>query len=311
MRKILAGVTLLSLVIAGSACGGDDDGGGSDNGGAEARVVYESQFGNAVNVWSIDAATGESTQLTQDSGFTGNPGWSPDHKRIVFSSDRDAPDTHLKDLYTMAADGSDVQRLTTTAGQSEWSPKFSPDGKKVTYSIEVPGEGWFIAIQDAAGGNEERLAGPLQFSEFPAWTRDGRDIYFAAIGDNTQGVDLLGVNLESREVRTIVSTPGSDVCPHFSRDGKYMTYGRAPTPDGELDIYQRDMTSTDTTGADDVAITNNPAKDDYAAPSPEGGTVVFLSGRDGQSELYLMDEGGGNERRLTTTPGQRENVPDW
>ncbi len=38
---------------------------------------------------------------------------------------------------------------------------------------------------------------------------------------------------------------------------------------------------------------------------------MFLSRRDGNAELYLMDAEGENERRLTFTPDLHENVPDW
>src|SRR6266508_4937141 len=45
--------------------------------------------------------------------------------KIAFSSYRDGN----SDIYTMEADGSDVQRLTASAG----SPRWSPDGKKIAF----------------------------------------------------------------------------------------------------------------------------------------------------------------------------------
>ena len=39
--------------------------------------------------------------------------------------------------------------------------------------------------------------------------------------------------------------------------------------------------------------------------------MVFVSDREGNAELFLMDRDGSNQRRLTNTPDARENVPDW
>ena len=58
-------------------------------------------------------------------------------------------------------------------------------------------------------------------------------------------------------------------------------------------------------------LTENEARDDYANPSPDDARYVFVSNRDGDFELYVMDRDGANIRRITDTPGVRENVPDW
>ena len=37
--------------------------------------------------------------------------------------------------------------------------------------------------------------------------------------------------------------------------------------------------------------------------SPDGGTIAFVSAREGDIEIYLMDVDGSNERRLTNEIG--------
>ena len=71
------------------------------------------------------------------------------------------------------------------------------------------------------------------------------------------------------------------------------------------------MSSSDTTGLGDVRLTDSPGVDDYANYSSDDRELVFVTRRDGEQDLYLMDADGGNQRRLTDTPGVRENVPDW
>ena len=49
------------------------------------------------------------TQLTHGEGRNENPSWAPDGKHIVFASTRSG----RPQIYSMLADGSQVQQLTT------------------------------------------------------------------------------------------------------------------------------------------------------------------------------------------------------
>jgi TolB protein len=303
----LAPAVVAALLLAG--CGGDDDDGTGGSSGSDEVIVYEASVEGVTNVHAIDAQTGATQQLTSGASYDGAPAWSPDRQRVIFSSDRNAG-RRVADVFTMAPDGSDVRALTATPDEAEWYPKYSPDGEQVAYVLRR-GEEYFLGLMDADGSNQRTITGGYQFVEFPAWRRDGREIYFAAIGDGTDGPDVLAVNLETEEVRAVISRPGADVCPHFTIDGKYMTYAGIADGESEPDIFRHDLSSDDSTGADDVRLTDNGARDDYANPSPDGTRFVFLSFRSGDPDLWLMDADGSNERPLTETPAIRENVPDW
>lgn len=307
IRTLLAAAASSLFAVATVACGGD--GGGWS---AYPVIIYEGQDSSGVtNIFTIDPASGETEQITFGDGFDGQPQWYAERERVLFKSDRDSGDD-IGDIYTMAADGSDVRRLTDTPDVDEFSPKFSAEGDRIAYSAVRDGD-YYIGLMDADGSNARDIAGPYPFTEFPAWSPDGEEIYFAAIGPETRAADILSVNIETREVRTRISTASSDVCPHFTRDGKFLTYASPPRgdPSAAPDIFEHDLSSGDTTGANDRQLTDHPDRDDYANPSPDGKTFVFLSMREGNFELFLMDRDGGNQRRLTNTPAVRENVPDW
>jgi Tol biopolymer transport system component len=303
---VVCGVALAAAAVAG--CGG------GKQAEAGARIVYEARAEDkSVNIFTI-LPDGKSTkQLTQGTGFSGHPGWSPDHGRIVFASDRDS-DERRYDIYTMKADGGDVRRLTETPAWSEWAPKYSNDGTQVVY-VRVRPEGSFIALMGADGSGQLEIAGPYKFAEFPAWTRDGTQVFFAAIEQGRDDIDVYSVDLRTKQVRTRISTPAADVCPHFSRDGKTLTYASVAPGDenaGNMDLFAHDLTGPDQrTNPDDTRLTDAPGIDDYANTSADDTTFVFLSNRDGNTELYLMDRDGGHQRRLTHTPDVNENVPDW
>jgi len=61
------------------------------------------------NIFIMDVAARQFNQLTHDEGRNENPSWAPDGRHIVFASDRSG----TSQIYTMLADGTQVQRLTT------------------------------------------------------------------------------------------------------------------------------------------------------------------------------------------------------
>jgi Tol biopolymer transport system component len=325
MRWFFLTAALVSLVIAG--CSDDDNGGATSSVTAPAAtadaasptqeppqsrpIVYEASDRSSTNVWVVDADTAATTQLTFDEGDSGHPAWAPDYSRIIYSSNRGG--TVRRNLYTIKLDGSDVQRLTESNAADHWAPKYSPDMTQITFVEVVPAEGSYLVLMNADGTEQRRITGRYRFAEFPAWTRDGREIYFAAIEEGRNNIDIYAVDLESEEVRVIVQTDASDVCPHFTRDGQILTYASAAPGEPEnTDLFARSLPFDGHTDlGDDVRLTDDPAFDDYSNTSPDDQTFVFLSRRDGNTELYLMDRDGGNERRLTFTPDLHENVPDW
>jgi Tol biopolymer transport system component len=79
----------------------------------------------------------------------------------------------------MAADGSDVRRLTRDALDS--GPAWSPDGREIVFSrakdFNSPRGIWVV---DVAGGEPRQLTRTADyFDTFPAWSPDGTRIAFA------------------------------------------------------------------------------------------------------------------------------------
>ncbi len=305
-RHALVAFAALLPLAAASACGGKSK--------PAELIVYEANRADVVNVYTIDPKSGDTKQLTFNDAYDGNPAWSPDRKHIIFSSNHEQEDARMNDLMLMDAGGGNVTAVTSTPKQSEWSPKYSPDGKLISYAVTSGDGAYYLGLMDADGGDQRRAAGPYRFVEFPSWKRDGSEVYFSAIEQDRNDADIYSLNIATNEVRARIATPAADVCPHFSYDGKSMTYASidpAEGYDGNVNVFLHDLASDDTSGANDQRLTDADGNDDYANPSPDDKQFVFISNRTGNFDLYLMNADGSGQRRLLDTPDARENVPDW
>ena len=138
--------------------------------------------------------------LTRHDGGDFRPAFSPDGKRIAFSTDRDTPvyghpglsfmRQREGEIYVMDTDGGNVERLTF-ARSWDGSPEWSPDGKSIYFYSgrprEIPGppgshilgqEGGFRIWRMAADGSDPRAVTPEGTEALaPALTPDGRIAY--------------------------------------------------------------------------------------------------------------------------------------
>jgi Tol biopolymer transport system component len=78
------------------------------------------------------------------------------------------------------------------------------------------------------------------------------------------------------------------------------------TRGGTPDIYALDRKAPTSFNR----LTNFPSNEVGASYGPGGTTVLFVSSKDGNQEIYAIDADGTNPRRLTNTPAQ-EDSPEW
>jgi TolB protein len=105
-------------------------------------------FSRNLALWIANADGSEAHAIVQNlpEMFTIGPDWAPDGSRIVFSvGDFEA------DLYTVAPDGTGVQKLTSAPG-GEYAPSFSPSGQSIAvYHFESTANYGIFRVDPTSG----------------------------------------------------------------------------------------------------------------------------------------------------------------
>jgi len=133
------------------------------------RFVYNSNRDGNENIYLMDPATREITQLTDDPADDVHAAWSLDGDQLLFVSERDdlLQAGNLR-LYTMNPDGSDQQPFDAETMLFSGDPVYAANGEQIAYMSNEDGN-WHIYVMDADGGNVQQLTeGDADFL-FPVW----------------------------------------------------------------------------------------------------------------------------------------------
>ncbi len=185
--------------------------------------------------------------LTDDAYRYAWPRWSPDGKRIAFSSRR----TGSYELWIINRDGSGLRQLTQghKTGGAHYSP-WSPDGTKIAYSIHLPENDCVIFQPDKAWSEQtlehfSPLSDPSVAFEAWSWSPDGNRV--AGIrhlfGSIHAGIGIY--DLESRQYDWL--TDFGDY-PLWLNDGRrilFVNRGKLLLLDTKTRKYQPVLTVTD------------------------------------------------------------------
>ena len=300
-------------------------------------VAFVSARGGGADLWVTDVKGGEPLRLTDDAGDESSPDWFPDGSALAFVSDRGgdvgvwrvarlggppvlllpnaldpavSPDGRRLAFARESPTGyrriavADLQEAARPwhylqSDEGLWHhgrPAWSPDGTRLCYTDGR--DLWMVAI---SGGRSWRLTTDHAGDGRPAFSRDGRWVYFASRREGSLALWRVRATGGAPERFTLGSGPEID--PHLARSAERLAYS---TFNATIAIVVQDLRTGERNRTLDSAEDGGPAL------TPDGAGIVFSSLRDGGPDLWLrpLREGRplGPVRRVTDEPGDK-NLP--
>jgi Tol biopolymer transport system component len=170
------------------------------------------------DIWSVGPAGSSSVarKLISSTRLDEAPQYSPDGRRIAFTSDRTSP---VSQIWVCAADGTECDQITSFSAACG-TPRWSPDGRSIAFDAAPEGE-TDIYVVDVESRTVSRLTSGPWHEAVPSWSHDGRYVYatsdrtgdwqvwkFAADGSGQEQVTREGgyIAFEGRDARTVYFT---------------------------------------------------------------------------------------------------------
>jgi serine/threonine-protein kinase len=171
-----------------------------------------------VDVWVYDLERGVGTRLTFDESADVAPFWSPDGKRVVFSSDSGG----VFNIYWKRSDGSGEAERLTESQNTQYGSSFSPDGKYVAFHQSNAKTANDIYVLPLEGERKPELFLGTPFSETEAaFSPDGRWIAYQSNESGSTEIYLRPFPAGGGKWQ--VSTDGGTY-PRWSRTGRELFY---------------------------------------------------------------------------------------
>lgn len=262
------------------------------------------------DLWLVDLASGRSFQLTRGPKRDNAPAFSPDGRTLAFLSDRGGEKTNI---WLISPEGGEAWPATKfeklSVAQFEWLPDSkgfiftAPDlptteeekrKKDKNDPIVVDKDFKYARLYRFRLGDKEPTQLTKEDSHVTGFSvsPDGRWVAFSVqptpkVPDSRRS-DLKLLELESGEVRSLVSRPGLDTSPEFSPDGQWVAFLSTAGRDEWLSNRYLHVVRLDASELRNVsqAFDENAGEPRW---SPDARWLYFLAGQGVTERLFRVE----------------------
>jgi tricorn protease len=275
-------------------------------------IAFSANYDGNRDVYVMPAAGGEPKRLTWYPGQDGALGWTPDGKRVLFLSDRDAY-ADMTRMYTVPMEGGVAEVLPMWRA---FDGGYSPDGEKIAY---VPNFQWQQAWKRYRGGQTtpiyivrlkdlqlEKVPRENSNDSNPAWFKD--KVYF--LSDRNGPVTLFSYDPKTKSVKREIEnkaldfkslSAGPDALVYEQFGGIFLYDPASGKPKQVHITVSADLPDTRPHYVKAAEQIQN------AGISPTGMRAVF----EAHGEILTAPAEKGDVRNLTRTPSVEDRNPAW
>ncbi|UCH62032.1 MAG: PD40 domain-containing protein [Fidelibacterota bacterium] len=239
------------------------------------QIVFVSEREENREIYIMNSDGTEQTRLTNNSWQDYTPSFSPDGKTIVFYSTIEEISSSTRilysyDIFTINTDGTNLQRLTAegsyiylasyipdySQNTFDAAPKFSPNGRKITFATYFVGHGYDIFIMDADGSNQVRITDVEGYNSDPRFTPDGSKIFFRT--HRISGFHIYEMNLNGSNQVDLTAEADHAYMGDFTAESKYIIFTDMYGFGGDYKIFRMNRDGTNT-----IRLTSGNYQDRY------------------------------------------------
>jgi D-alanyl-D-alanine carboxypeptidase len=206
--------------------------------GLHGRIAYSTSSGD---IWVMNANGSCRHQVTRSGAKTDyDPSWSPDARRLVFSTDRgrshsDETRAGLDSMFVVNVEGSRQREIEPRSGAV--FPAWSPRGDRIAFTgLRPTGQATTIYTIRPDGTGLQDLGFPGAVAE-PTWSPTGAQIAFTAQTTGAAGIWV--AEADGSDPRQLTHDP-TDSLGAWSPDGRQLVYSSGKSGRRKLDVVSAD-----------------------------------------------------------------------
>lgn len=260
-------------------------------------IYFASDRDGQWDIYSSDPNAEEEINLTDSPFAEENPVLSPNRKLIAFSIRKDSKDSNVGIEVMELKEG---EKISISSGLGTFvTPRWSPDSTRLAYAAGHLGKESYVHVSDLTQSPSPRLS-DVQSDEVGDWSSDGDSVVFSSSDPLNSGIhDRNPDGVNQRQVSC-----GNDSGARWSPDNKKLAFisDRAGNPDiyvVEKKVKDGLCESEEESNMGMYQLTDTEGRESDISWSPDGRQILFVSERDGNPEIYVMDSSGNNQIRLT------------